>query len=39
MSAPRDPQELAAAIEALLDDIAAHAGEPARAAGRSWCAG
>ena len=32
MSAPRDPQELAAGIDALLDDIAAHAGEPARAA-------
>ena len=32
MSAPRDPQELAAAIEALLDDIAASAGERARGA-------
>ena len=32
MSAPRDPQELAAAIEALLDDIAASAGERGRGA-------
>jgi hypothetical protein len=32
VSGPRDPQELAAGIDALLDDIAAHAGEPARAA-------
>ena len=32
MSAPKDPQELAEGIDALLDDIAAAAGEPARAA-------
>jgi hypothetical protein len=32
VAVPRDPQELAAGIEALLDDIAARAGEPARAA-------
>ena len=32
MGAPRDPQELAEGIAALLDDIAAAAGEPARAA-------
>jgi hypothetical protein len=32
VTAPRDPQELAAGIDALLDDIAASAVEPARAA-------
>jgi Fe-S cluster biogenesis protein NfuA len=32
VSVPKDPQELAEGIDALLDDIAAAAGDPARAA-------
>jgi hypothetical protein len=32
VGAPKDPQELAAGIEALLDDLAARSEEPARAA-------
>jgi hypothetical protein len=32
VSAQRDPEELAAGIDALLDDIEVHVGEPARAA-------